>query len=577
MAGMIKAALVLQKDQVPPNLNFQTANPKIPLERLQLKVSEELHPLPHVEGQRPVAAVNSFGFGGTNAHLVLEAAPSRIGNNGSEHSNGKPASHKKLDRPFVLPISARDDRALRNYVKSFVRQLRDTTAPLEELCYSAGERKEHHPQRLSIVGRDHQEMRDRLSGWLSNPEGFPLTVNGNASTDVGPITFVFTGQGAQWWAMGQQLIEREPIFRETIQKIDQLISKLADWSLLEEMTRDEATSSINETYIAQPAIFGLQVALVELWKSWGIVPERVIGHSVGEVAAAYCAGIYSLEDAVTVVVHRSRLQHTTGGNGGMLAAGVSAATARKMIGDRAEQVAIAAINSPTLVTLSGDTAPLQEVADHLEEQAKFFRWLPIDYAFHTHQMDPIKDELLTALAGIDPQPGNIPMISTVTGGVLLGEKLDAMYWWRNVREPVLFATGMAACLAGPKDANDGVFLEIGPHPALRSSIEDCVADHNQKATVLHTLRRKTDESEQILVNLAGLHGRGVPIDWKTVNQSHGELVRLPSYPWSHEQCWIESDLSVQKRLGDPVHCWGCAFPRLTRRGNLSSIRACILT
>jgi thioester reductase-like protein len=543
IAGLIKAALILHKRAVPPNLNFATANPQIPLERLKLEVPTQLRPLPRQEGIPSVTAVNSFGFGGTNAHVVLEEAV---------RSDGRvdpPGGACRADRPCLLPISARDDNALQNYVKAYRRLLRDESLPLSDVCSSAGARKEHHPQRLAVIGRSHEEMRERLSVWLANPEEAGGVVGGAAAREAGPITFVFTGQGPQWWAMGQQLLEREPLFRRAIEEVDRVLASLADWSLLDEMTRPEATSRIDQTHIAQPAIFALQIALTELWKSWGIAPGRVIGHSVGEVAAAYCAGIYSLEDAAHVVFHRSRLQHATRGRGRMLAAGISAAEARQLIGTNAARVYLSAINSPHLVTLSGDAEPLESIAAKLREGGKFFRWLGIDYAFHTHQMDPIREELQAALADIQPRPGHIPFISTVTGGLLLGENLDASYWWKNVRLPVLFAPVISNLIA----SGVHLFLEVGPHPSLRSSIEDCLAERGQRAAVFHSLRRSADESEEMLANLAGLHARGVPVDWTAVNQSSGEFVRLPHYPWTHEPFWLESAESVRNRLAEQTH------------------------
>ncbi len=543
IAGLMKAVLALHKNAVPPNLNFRNPNPSIPFDRLQLKVATELTELPVEPGHPNVAAVNSFGFGGTNAHVVLEAAPA---------PTARPAAtgtRPPADRPCLLPISARDDVALRNYVKAYSRLLREAALPLADMCYSAGARKEHHGQRLAVMGRSHEEMREKLSAWLGNPEGADGVVTGNAAPKSGPITFVFTGQGPQWWGMGQQLLEREPLVRRTIERIDDKMRRLGDWSLLEEMTRPEETSCIDETHIAQPAIFALQVALAELWKSWGIVPDKVIGHSVGEVAAAYCAGIYNLDDAVKVAFHRSRLQHTTRGQGRMVAAGISAAEARELIGSAADVVHISGINSPSLVTLSGDTESLAAIVEQLEQNGKFFRWLGIDYAFHTHQMDPIRDELLQVLADIHPRPGRIPMVSTVTGGVLLGENFDANYWWKNVRLPVLFAPGMESLIRG----GSHLFVEIGPHPSLRSTIEDCLADAGQRGGVFYSLRRDTDESNELLTNLAGLYTSGVAVDWQAINHHSTRFVRLPRYPWTQEAFWNESDRSERIRLMDTIH------------------------
>ncbi|HEY6563121.1 MAG TPA: acyltransferase domain-containing protein, partial [Pirellulaceae bacterium] len=277
--------------------------------------------------------------------------------------------------------------------------------------------------------------------------------------------------------------------------------------------------------------------------------DRVMGHSVGEVAAAYVAGIYSLDDAVAVAFHRSRLQHATRGTGRMLAAGIPAAEARRLLPSQNSRVHLSAINSPSLVTFAGETAPLQEIADELARTNRFFKWLGIDYAFHSHLMEPIHDELLASLADIQPTAGQIPFISTVTGGQLGGNRLDADYWWRNVRLPVLFAPALATLIR----RGDRVFLEIGPHPSLRSSIEDGLADQRQRGTVFHSLRTHNDESEEMLRNLAGLHTHGATVDWRAVHQSTGPHVRLPHYRWTHEKFWLESPLQEQNRVSHAAH------------------------
>lgn len=565
IAGFIKAALVLHHDTVPPNRNFATPNPNIPFERLGLEVARELQPLPHLDGVTPVTAVNSFGFGGTNAHVVLEAAPSverhltekprRVtGFAGAAHGvagkNGcSPA--KRANRPLVLPLSARDETALINYAKRIKDLLGsdDDDQKLADLCYSAGARKELHHNRLVVIGRSCDPLRSRLTRWLADENASDGIIQGKSASSAGDITFVFTGQGAQWWQMGRELYADEPVFRDVIDSIDALLMPLASWSLTDEMMnqKSESSSRIHLTSIAQPAIFALQVALAELWKSWGIVPSKVIGHSVGEVAAAYVAGVYSLDDAVQIIFHRSRLQDSAGGDGRMAAVGISAPEASELIGDISDQVQVAVINSPSMVTLAGDRGPIEAVVERLERDGKFVRTLRINYAFHTHHMDPIRDELLAVLSDIRPRPARIPFVSTVTGSLLSGEKLDAMYWWRNVRQPVLFASAISNLVR----AGGRLFLELGPHPALESSIMDVMSEQGKQGSVFHSLKRKTRESEQMLTNLAGLHVLGVPIDWAAVNQSSEELVRLPKYPWNYASYWLESQQSARERL-DPI-------------------------
>lgn len=527
VAGLAKAALVLYHDTVPPNLNFQRPNPNIPFDEFKLKVATELQPLPHLDNLPPVVGVNSFGFGGTNSHILLEAAPPA--------PEAKPAE-VQAERPVLLPLSARTDEALRDTVIRWRRFLRASEADLHDIAASAGTKREHHDHRLAFLAQDRGDLIHRMTEWLAEGERGGTAFTGRPVAEPNPLVFVYTGQGAQWWAMGQDLIHREPVFRKVLEDIDAYLKPLAGWSLIEEMTRDEASSQINRTNIAQPAIFGLQVALSELWKSWGIRPAKVVGHSVGEVAAAYVAGAYTLEDAVKIIYHRSRLQDMTGGKGRMVAVGLSPTEARKAIAGKEDQVQVAVINSPGMVTLAGDTAPLEAIVSGLEEQGKFVRWLRIDYAFHTHQMEPIREELLEVLKDIQPRATTIPYFSTVTGGVYDGTKLDAEYWWKNVREAVLFAPAISSLIRSGEDS----FLEVGPHPALQNPIMECLSEQGRKGFYFSSLKRKTDESEEMLGNLARLHLHGYRLDWDAVNQSSGAFVRLPTYAWQRDRYWLES-------------------------------------
>lgn len=533
VAGVAKGALVLYHDQVPANLNFKNPNPNIPFEEFKFKVATELQPLPHLDEHLPVVGVNSFGFGGTNSHIVLEAAPAPQ----AEEKESLPIqiSSEKAERPVLLPLSARGDEALRDTVIRWRRYLRATDEDVHSIAAAAGAKREHHDNRIGFVCPDKDALIHEMTEWLATGES-DFAIPGRPASEAHPLVFVYTGQGAQWWKMGQELIDREPVFRKALEEIDSHLKPLAGWSLVEEMTRDEESSQINRTNIAQPAIFGLQVALTELWKSWGVKPSKVVGHSVGEVAAAYVAGAYTMEDAVKVIYHRSRLQDTTGGKGRMVAVGISQAEAKKAIAGRESEVQVAVVNSPGLLTLAGDTEPLEEIVGELEEAGKFVRWLRIDYAFHTHQMEPIKDELLEVLGDIKPRATEIPYISTVTGGVCEGEKLDGEYWWQNVREAVLFAPAISNLIRAGEDS----FLEVGPHPALQNPIMECLSDQNRKGFYFSSLTRKTDESVQMVSNLARLHNHGYEIDWEAANQGSASGVRLPTYAWQREVFWLES-------------------------------------
>ncbi|MEQ1842347.1 MAG: acyltransferase domain-containing protein, partial [Verrucomicrobiales bacterium] len=267
---------------------------------------------------------------------------------------------------------------------------------------------------------------------------------------------------------------------------------------------------------------------------------------------AYAAGIYTMADAVKVIVHRSRLQENTGGDGNkgrMYAVGLGESEARDWLTGYEGKIEVAVVNSPTLVTLAGDREPLEELAAKLEAAGKFVRILRINYAFHTFQMAPIKDELLAALSDIHPRHSAIPYISTVTGGVMRGEELDGHYWWRNVREAVLFAPAVMNLIRG----GERLFLEIGPHPALQGPINECLIELKRKGAVFHSLSRKTVEIDEMLGNLSRLHLHGKEIDWRSVNQAAGVYVPQPSYPWNRERFWLESEEGTHLRCSPSVH------------------------
>jgi len=539
IAGLIKAALVLHHRTIPASLNYETPNPSIPFDTLGLSVVTRREPLVAIDGRAPIVGVNSFGFGGTNAHIVLEAAPSvRV---------ETPAIPARAQRPCLLPISARDEAALGRSVDAYRELLADASDALADVCAAAGERREHHAHRLVVTGQSVAEIRRRLATWRR--AGTAAGVVSGHTAVGGPLVFVFTGQGAQWWGMGRELLDREPVVRRTIEDIDARVQPLTGWSLLAEMRQPAGESRIDRTDVAQPAIFALQVALAELWKSWGVTPATVIGHSVGEVAAAYTAGVYALTDAVRIIVHRSRLQHRTLGDGRMVAVAVSPDQAREAIAGEGDRVELAVVNSPHLVTLAGDVDALERIAGRLERAGVFTRWLNIQYAFHSRHMDPIREELLRALADIEPRPSNVPFVSTVTGLPLDGKWLDAHYWWDNVRRPVLFGPAISELIR----ASEHTFLEIGPHPALESSLNECLADAGRAGAVLHSLRRESNETSEMLTALATLHVLGGRIDWCAVNQSDAPRIRLPRYPWGRESFWLESRASAHDRLAAFVH------------------------
>lgn len=538
IAGLIKVALCLKHRQIPPHLNLEQPNPAIPFNELSLRIPTALEPWPVTEGVAR-AAVNSFGFGGTNAHAVLEEAPAP-----AERVQAEKASSERL---YLLPLSARSPDALKATAHAYHEFLSEQASSLmlDDLCTAASLRRSHHEYRLAVMGRSIEELAAGITAF-ERGEPHEGLISGHAHPHQRPrLVFVCSGMGPQWWAMARTFLQQEPVFRSAIEHCDAALLPYTGWSLLTEMQADEASSRMTETAVAQPANFALQVALAQLWRSWGIEPDAIVGHSAGEVAAAYLAGGLTWEDAIRVIFHRSRLQQRTTGQGRMLAVGLPYEKMRSILQGHEARVSVAAINSPHAVTLVGDADALAEMAQPLEKQGVFCRYLQGRVPYHSHYMDILREELLESLEGLVPQLPTIPLYSTVTGARVEYPMHDAAYWWRNVRESVLFAS------AADQLIQDGytTFVEISPHPVLASSLTECLAQRKQEGIVLPSLRRKQDDHVVMLSALAALYTSGFPVNWRTLYPHENRFIRLPTYPWQRERYWSEATASMRERLG----------------------------
>lgn len=541
VAGIIKACLCLNRRQIPPQAHLENPNPNIPFARWGLRLPQRLEQMPDGEGSAYVG-VNSFGYGGTNAHAVLQEPPEPW---------PTATSAPTAPCPYVLPISARSENALKALAKSYLVWLSATGAPeMRDLCHSAALRRTHFEHRLAVTSTNVAEVMEQLQVYLDNESTeHVLTGTWSASTGRRPV-FVFSGMGPQWWAMGQELLREEPVFRKIAENCDQLFQQVAGWSILAEMQTEAKLSRMHETAIAQPANFVLQVALAAMWQSWGVQPAAIIGHSVGEVAAAYVAGALDLEDAVRVIYHRSRLQQTLAGTGKMLAVGLSAEAASALLDGREETVDIAAINSEFAVTLSGDPETLTDIARELEGRNIFNRLLRVDIAYHSPQMERVTEELKACLEDLRPRPPAIPLYSTVTGERVSTESHHADYWCRNVRAPVLFAHAVNRLI------EDGLtlFLELGPHPVLSGSVKECLMRRDVAGHVFASLQREQPELGTLSRVLGSLYTVGCSINWRQLYAQDGHYIRLPTYPWQRERYWSESETAAADRLGsDMVH------------------------
>ena len=529
VAGLIKAVLVLEQRAIPPNLHFTAPNPLVPMERLEIPTV--VTPLPSNNGSAPLVAVNSFGFGGSNAHALLAQA-----------TIASPAVEGG-DEPLIFPLSARSPGALRDYAGAFAQLIAEDEPPpfsFRDLCAAAALGKSHHPLRRALVADSLETLQTQL---VSAPASAPPPA---ARPKIG---FVFSGQGPQWWAMGRQLYQREKIVRDVWEQCDFICRNLGGPNLLDALLATETDSQLSRTDIAQPALFALQAGLVELWRAWGIEGEIMIGHSGGEAVAAWAAGIFDLEGILRVIIPRSQWQEKMHGLGRMLAAGISAEEAKGWERKFAGRVALAAINAPQQITLSGDATALEEISAALKAEEIFCRFLAADYAFHSAQMDPIEAGLRKELAGIAGNAAKLPMISTVTGKPVQGPELDVDHWWRNLRQPVLFAAGIEEMLREGCTA----LVEIGPHPVMASALREIVHAQKSQAICVASLRRGEDERTTMLRGLGTLYENGANVRWTALYTRPARAVRLPAYPWQRQRLWHESTETARQQRSPPPH------------------------
>lgn len=545
MAGLIKTVLAMRHGVIPPNIRFREINPAINLAQLNLRVADEALAWPDTPARPRCALVNSFGFGGTNANVILQEAPAPVAEVGQDQAPVCHGPHR------LLPLSAETEQGLKDQAARMLEHLRARARQeppaldglLHDLCYTASVRREHHTHRLVARGVDEPSLCSALESWVSG-KASPDVQRGAASRgEAGRTCFVYSGMGTQWAGMGRQLYQSEPVFREALDRCSQALQALSGWSLVEEIFAPAERSRIAETFVAQPAIFATQVALTALLETWGIRPDAVVGHSAGEVAAAHVAGALGFDDAVRVIFHRSRLQQTTEGLGTMLAVGLSAAAVHPYLAGETA-VSIAAINSPDALTLSGDTNALARIARALDQQGVFARFLKVGVPYHSPAMDRLRTPMIEALEGLSVREPTLTLYSTVSGAASTAGDWEPGYWPRNVREPVLFMKAIEAASA----AGCGTFLEVAPHAALSSSIEKTLAGVSPRPVVVATLRREQDDAAMLAATLGALHVQGFPVDWARLYPRAGRLVHLPNYAWQHASYWCEEASVRETRL-----------------------------
>ncbi|WP_178133513.1 type I polyketide synthase [Vineibacter terrae] len=521
LAGVIKSVMALKEGVLPPSLHFNEPNPDIRFEELNLKVAAEPTKLAKGRGLRH-AGINSFGFGGANAHVVLRE-PDRA------PAAARPKANGAAPAPLVLSAYGAD--ALKALADRYASRLpKNGHADVTAIANAAAHTRDLLPERMVVAGSN---LRASLTAHV-NGEAVPSLWRGKALGSDLDIGFVFAGNGTQWAGMGLAAYQGNAAFREALQAFDARFKELAGWSTIEALQSPELAVDIRRASRAQPLILALQVAAVGALAARGLEPTLAIGHSVGEIGAAWCAGALDLDGAIRVVLARSQLQEITRYQGGMAAVLVSATEMQALLERQAfDGLEVAAINSARSVTVAGPNAALDAFVKYAEQERWGVRRLDLDYPFHCALVDPIRDRLLAELASIKPSATRIPLISTVTGEEIDGETLTAEYWWRNVRRPVAFEAGLrAVCQRGVR-----IFVEISARQVLGGYLNDVLRRQSIDGAVIDTLGRDGKEpGDEITATVARVLVAGGRVDLERfVGPAVRPAAELPNYAWQRRQ------------------------------------------
>ncbi len=516
LAGLLKAMLALEHDEAPSSLHFGRANPNIDFGRLNLAVTAEATPLPRRQEQR-FAGVSSFGFGGTNAHVVLADPPTAV--------------RRPKSEPRYLLLSAQTDAALRALADRYASRLRPVSKDEGNRVVAAtAYRRERMRERLVLPAGDPAALQSALTRFAGTGRLDPKAARGTAIDGDRSVVFVFSGNGAQWDGMGRGALRRDGHFREALREIDAHFVRLSGWSLEGKLWSPDLKADLARTSIAQPLIFAIQAASVRALAAVGVRPSLTMGHSVGEVAAAEAAGALSLADAVKVIFHRSRHQEAIANQGGMSAI-LGPREISIFLAGAFPELTIAAHNSYRCVVVAGPIDTLDALASRARETQKVrVQRLDLDYPFHTSLMEPARGPLLKSLSDLEPSSGSAPFLSTVADAIVPGRSVDQRYWWRNVREPVLFQEGVERAI----EMGKRVFLEIGPRPMLRGHVRDAINHLDVVAVADAVLDEKFDDLdidpfEHCAIRLLAA---GAQIDSPDAfGTDPGAGVDLPAYPW----------------------------------------------
>ncbi|EXU61480.1 polyketide synthase, partial [Streptomyces sp. PRh5] len=529
VAGVMKMVLAMQHGALPKTLHVDEPTPHVDWSAGAVELLSEQVAWPE-SGEPRRAGVSAFGVSGTNAHVVLEQAP--VGDEDVAADEGVSGDDSTVVVPWVL--TARSEAALRaqaGRLASYVGERAELSAG--DVGWSLATTRTVFEHRAVVLAGDRDGMAGGVAA-LADGRDAAGVVRGVVVGGDGRAVLVFPGQGSQWVGMAVGLLESSPVFAERLGECAAALGPFVEWSLVDVLSDPAALERVD---VVQPALFAVMVSLAELWRSYGVEPAAVIGHSQGEIAAACVAGALSLEDAARVVALRSKALRALSGLGGMVSVSLPVDSVRERLGRWGGRLSVAAVNGPSAVVVSGDGDALDELLAACEAEGVRARRVPVDYASHCVHVEAIEGELRQALAGIAPRSSSVPFYSTVTGGVLDTAELDAGYWYRNLRQTVRFDEAVRALLT------DGfqVFVEASAHPVLTMAVEQTAEDHGTRVTAAGSLRRDEGGLERFVTSLAEAYVGGASVDWSTVFRGTGaRQVELPTYAFQQQHYWIET-------------------------------------
>ncbi|MFI1801954.1 type I polyketide synthase, partial [Streptomyces sp. NPDC020379] len=519
VAGIMKMVLAMRHGMLPEMPHVDEPTPHVDWSSGTVRLLTDPTPWPET-GRPRRAGVSSFGVSGTNAHVILEQAPAAV-------AEEQPARVELPVVPWV--VSAKSEDALREQAQRLLAHVGELS-PLDVGFSLATARSVFEHRAVVLTGG-----RDGLSA-LTDGRDVPGVVRGRAAESDGRAAFVFPGQGSQWAGMAAELLDSSPVFAERLGECAAALAPYVDWSLTG-LLRGDDDAWLEQVDVVQPVLWAVMVSLAEVWRSTGVEPAAVIGHSQGEIAAACVAGALSLEDAAKVVALRSKALRALSGRGGMVSVSLDVKAVEERLDSR---LAVAAVNGPATVVVSGDNDALDELLAGCEADGIRARRIAVDYASHCAHVEEIEAALSRDLAGISPRPASVPFYSTVTGSVLETSALDAAYWYRNLRQTVRFQEAVQALL----DDGFRLFVESSAHPVLTMGIEQTAEPHD--ITAVGSLRRDEGGLDRFLTSVSEAFVGGASVDWaKLFDGTGARRVDLPTYAFQHQHYWIEPSAAAQ--------------------------------